>query len=370
MKWLGDKLKNLLAERGLTQEAFSEMVGVSRQTYSEWVKGQVPKGSHLLKLCRVLKIEPDFLFQDDTPLLVPAHRTRGVAKRTPARDRLAAGLAREYAPLLDGVPAPALQMVCPHDGVQAVEALAKELRRLAAPELSSRPLDYEHVFQLLGKLGICVVFRAFPEGLKDYAFYVRISMHRVIVVNRTTNVLDLIYPILHEVVHAVRDVGMEPRTEYTEEEESFCDAVASATQFPPEYVAQVWAMLKGKSAAIQVNTLKTLARDNLHAVFGIVKALQRAGDEVKIANRGIHGADANLRKCFPSISDCLEGDIPADFLHNMEECSPFLVKVLRERVESLTLRTLQILLDLPSIQDARQIREELMLEQSAHACPL
>ena len=87
MKWLGDKLKNLLAERGLTQEAFSDKVGVSRQTFSEWVKGQVPKGGHLLKLCRVLDIEPGSLFVDDTPLRVPVHRTRGAVKRSPERDR-------------------------------------------------------------------------------------------------------------------------------------------------------------------------------------------------------------------------------------------------------------------------------------------
>ena len=89
MKWLGDKLKNLLVERGLTQEAFSEMVGVSRQTYSEWVKGQVPKGSHLIKLCRVLDIEPDSLFIEVAPLIVPSHRTRRTAKRPPDRVRIA-----------------------------------------------------------------------------------------------------------------------------------------------------------------------------------------------------------------------------------------------------------------------------------------
>lgn len=369
MKWLGDKLKDLLAERGLTQEAFSEKVGVSRQTFSEWVKGQVPKGSHLLTLCRVLDIEPGSLFEDDTPLLVPAHRTRGAAKRTPERDRLAAGLAREYAPLLDRTPLPALQMVCPADGAQAVQSLAAELRRLSGPEPSNVPLDYQHVFRLLDKLGICVVFRSFPEGLKDYAFYVRVSTHRLICVNKQTNVLDLIYPLLHEVVHAVRDVGKTSRAEYTVEEESFCDAVASATQFPAEYVAQVRAMLRGKTAPIQVNTLKTLAKDNHHAVYGIVKALARSGENVNLDPRGIHGADANLRKDFPSVAAVLDADTPAAYLRTLQAFSPYLLRVLRSGEASITLRMLAQLLDLPSILDARQVRD-LLMEQEAHACPV
>lgn len=96
-----------------------------------------------------------------------------------------------------------------------VLGMAVELRQLTTPESPKRPLDYQHVFRLMDRLGICVVFRSFPEGLKDYAFYVRISTHRVICVNKRTNVLDLIHPLLHEVVHAVRDSGPLPRAEYT-----------------------------------------------------------------------------------------------------------------------------------------------------------
>lgn len=367
MQWLGDKLKELLTTRGLTQEEFSARVSVSRVTVSEWLKGQVPKGTHLLTICRVLDVAPDSLFEDDTSPLVPAHRTRGVAKRTPERDRLAAELAREYMALLDGYPRPPLQMVCHADGAQAAETLSDALRQLAGHDSAAKPFDYHHVFRLIDKLGICVVFREFPEGLKDYAFYIRIATHKVIFVNKKTNVLDLIYPLLHEVVHAVRDTGVTSRPEYSLDEENLCERVASAVQFPPAYVSQVRTMLRGLSPAIQVNTLKTLARENHHTVYGLVKALERQGEACNLGNRGVHGADANLRKNSRLIENCLDAASPERYLRSLEELSPYLVQVLKSKAETITVRMLRQLLDLGSVLDARQIRD-LLQERDEHAC--
>lgn len=47
--------------------------------------------------------------------------------------------------------------------------------------------------------------------------------------------MDLIYPVLHEAVHAIRD---EAYTDgfYDTAEEDFCDYVANYVQFPEEYV--------------------------------------------------------------------------------------------------------------------------------------
>lgn len=117
MKWLGDKLKKLLAERGLTQAAFSEMVGVSRQTYSEWVKGQVPKGSHLLKLSKVLEIEPDLLFQDDTVLPVPV-RDRDSTRRSPRRQ---SSFRVSEAPAVYGEPGGEIVLYRAPDGTVSLE---------------------------------------------------------------------------------------------------------------------------------------------------------------------------------------------------------------------------------------------------------
>ena len=62
-------------------------------------------------------------------------------------------------------------------------------------------MDYGDAFHLLDQLGITTIFRFFPERVKDYAFYTRIHDHRVVFVNNSTNVLDLIFPVLHEAVN-------------------------------------------------------------------------------------------------------------------------------------------------------------------------
>jgi len=72
MKWQGDRLKALVAERGLTQAAFSMRVGVSRQAFSAWARGQIPKGMHLLRICRELSVPAEFFF--DAALMKPRMR--------------------------------------------------------------------------------------------------------------------------------------------------------------------------------------------------------------------------------------------------------------------------------------------------------
>ena len=78
MRWQGEKLKALVAERGFTQEAFSRRVGVSRQAFSAWVRGKTPKGLHLLRICQNLGVPAETFFEGTLkkPL---AQRANGVA---------------------------------------------------------------------------------------------------------------------------------------------------------------------------------------------------------------------------------------------------------------------------------------------------
>lgn len=370
MRWRGEVLKRVVTQKNLTQEAFSAKVGVTRQTFIEWTKGQVPKGNHLLALCRVLAVAPASLFTEDVPLMVPAHRTRRKAKRTAERDVLAAQLAAEYVPLFDGVPAPALLPSCPPGQDEDASAVAGELRRIAGMGDPGRPMDHEHACRLLDRLGVCLIVRTFPAELKDYAFYTRVGVHRCVFVNGQTNVLDLIYPLLHEAAHAIRDTEETPPAEYSQEEEDFCEAVANAAQFPCDYIEQARQLLRGKSAAIQVNTLKTLATQNHHAAYGLYKALTAGSSPtLALAPAGIHGADGNLRKISPAVRENLHAATAEAYIVRLSDLSPYLVRVLRAKAGSITLRTLVHLLDLDSVLDARQVRD-LLREPAANARPV
>ena len=62
MKWEGLKLKELAKNKRLSLQNLAEGVGISGQTVNDWIKGQVPKGNHLLLLCKLLDINPKAFF--------------------------------------------------------------------------------------------------------------------------------------------------------------------------------------------------------------------------------------------------------------------------------------------------------------------
>lgn len=366
MNWSGQTLKTLCEGRSLPISGLAKKLEVSRQTVHDWINGQVPKGTHLLALCEALGVEPDELFgSPKSAVLVPVHRTRKNAKVNPKRQQHAIDLASEYDALCAGARMPVLQPVVRSAGCDDVEPLAKCFRTLAGLAASPDPMDYAHVFKLMEALGVCVIFRSFPKDLRDYAFYVRIHDHRVVFVNLQNNVLDLIFPIIHEAVHAVRDEET-PAGEYDEKEEAFCDAVANAVQFPPEYVAKISQSLKGLPAGYQVNLLKTEAALHHHAICGLVKCIEK---EMRL-NLNIHGADSNLHKEFPTLRQVLDsdGESPEKYLEQLKALSPLFYKALQGNIASLSERKLAEILELPSVFDAQRVRELLEREGGVVAC--
>ena len=362
MNWIGNNLKQLSNSRNIPISKLAERLGVSRQTVYDWIEGQVPKGTHLLALCRELASEPAAFFEVGTPnTFVPAHRTRRGARVNPARQKLAIELADEYTVLCEGVRQPVVQSVVRMADGETISPLAESFRNMVGLANSADPMDYEHAFSLLDKLGVCVIFRTFPSDLKDYAFYTRIAGHRVVFVNLANNVLDLIFPMLHEAVHAVRDDKELLVESYDEKEEEFCDKVASAAQFPEKYVKDAYVALRGQPIANKVTLLKSLASMHHHAVYGLVKAIESVHGNMDIPVRSLHGADGNLRNAYPTLSEVLyKGvDNPVNYLDRLGVLSPLLKTVLKENADAVSARKLTELLELPSMLDAQELRSLL-----------
>jgi hypothetical protein len=154
--------------------------------------------------------------------------------------------------------------------------------------------------------------------------------------------------------------------EYADADEVLCETVASLVQFPTGYLERVRDQIRGRTAAIQVNTLKAIASENHHVVYGLVKAMERHGIRLDLDSRAIHGSDGNLRKMFPTVESHLQAKTAEDFLSNIEALSPYFMRVLRSKAGNVTLRTLSNLLDLGSVQDAKEIRG-LLRETDPHA---
>jgi transcriptional regulator with XRE-family HTH domain len=360
MEWLGEKIKDLIKENNSSIVKLAEKTGVSRQTVNDWIKGQIPKGNHLINLCKLFNVNPDFFFSKDfdNSISVPVHRTRRTAKVTTAMQKDALEMARKYEVLFkNDANSSVLPVVRVHKrNDEIAKKIAKELRKRAGIG-QDLPPDYEHTFSLLAYLGIKVIFRYFPEKIKAYAFYTKIHGHRVIFVNNSTNIIDLIFPVLHEAVHAIRD-EIQINNGFDAEEENFCDKVANYIQFPEKYVQKVYDDINSLSKGRQVNKLKTFGKIYSHALFGIVKQIKTIDPDFDLK---IGGADSNLKKGFPSVGDILFlSNDPKDYAATILALSPLFINIILNQIDSITISKLGEMLGIESVLDVRAVKDELI----------
>jgi len=360
MEWLGEKIKDLIKENNFSIVKLAKKTDVSRQTVNDWIKGQIPKGNHLINLCKLFNVNPDFFFSKDfdNSISVPVHRTRRTAKVTSAMQKDALEMARKYEVLLkNDANSSVLPVVRVHNRTDKIaKKIARELRKRAGIG-QDLPPDYEHTFSLLAYLGIKVIFRYFPEKIKAYAFYTKIHGHRVIFVNNSTNIIDLIFPVLHEAVHAIRD-EIQINNGFDGEEEDFCDKVANNIQFPDEYVHMVYDVINGLPAGVQVNKLKTFGKKYGHALFGIVKQIKTIDPDF---NLKIGGADSNFKKGFHTIGDILFiGDDPRDYVAKISALSPLFISIILNQIRNITNKKLGEMFGIEGVLDAKAVKNELI----------
>jgi len=367
MEWNGNKLRQRVEDSGFTQESFSKKVGVTRTTYTAWITGEVPKGIHLIKIWDVLGLEPDALFNPGQPSVraIPSHRKRGVAKVTGETNQAATALAESFAGLFEDTDIPVLQLVATQRTPEAAVKLAIELRKLMGIGDGHTPPTALHVFELLKKLGIYVIFTRFPENIKDYAFYTHIKGNRVVFANTATNELDLIFPLIHEAVHAVRNVCPEDGAAWDQAEDVFCDRVAGLVQFPDGYVADVQAALRFCPSGRYMDAMKEYAERHQHVIYGVVLRLVENDVLSKPKNMSpYHIADAALRKKHGTLRDLLlaKGHI-STFLNNLQTFSPLWFALLQRQARGMTIGRLAECLDL-SYADAKSVIDDLTVAPS------
>lgn len=360
MQWQGENIKAAAKAQKVSLSGLATQLGVSRQTVNDWIKGQIPKGHHLLSLCRVLRQDPDYFFVDNARqvIVTPAHRKRRNAKLKPAMQDESFELAEAYELLFRQAAKPDLLLVTReetrNDG--SARRIAGQMRDLAGAA-PGQPVDYIQTFRLLDRLGINVIFRDFPDAIKSYAFYTAIHGHRVVFVNRATPIVDLIFPLLHEAIHAVRDEVSPPGRDYDQAEEDFCDLIAGYIQFPAEYVNRVYHAVNALVPGAQVNKLKEFCRQSSHSLFGIVKQIKHSRPDFTL---DIGGADANLRKEFPTIGKTLfEGDDARQYIETLGRLGPNFIRLVAAQAAGQSDRKLGELLGLNGVLDGKIIREAL-----------
>jgi hypothetical protein len=176
----------------------------------------------------------------------------------------------------------------------------------------------------------------------------------VVFVDNDTNVLDLIFPLLHETIHAIRDEG--GIISYGQEEEDFCDSVASDVQFPIEYVELVHKAIQDRPKSHQINLLKEFSSENGHSIFGIAEQLKKLFPPFDL---NVAGANANLKKKSPSVGDILfEDQDPKCYIQNLKSLTPIFFEIVSNQINNITTRKMAEWLSLESSLDAREVLDE------------
>lgn len=79
---LGQKIKALREERGISQEALAEALDVSRQAVTKWESGASrPSTGNLLALCRVLEVPLETFTAGDAPKATEKKETADTPKK-------------------------------------------------------------------------------------------------------------------------------------------------------------------------------------------------------------------------------------------------------------------------------------------------
>ncbi|MCD6182555.1 MAG: helix-turn-helix transcriptional regulator [Candidatus Cloacimonetes bacterium] len=360
MKWQGEKIREFLKEKKITQKELADKLKVTRPTVSDWIKGKIPKGKDLLALCQYFDIRPNDLFIDDTETLitVPQHRMRRNAKLTDEVNQLSYKLAHEYLGVFRNYQHSLLVQTFRDQDLtyENAKQLAYELRQLINLD-DKTPINYELTFDLLNKLGVFVIFSKFPVKIKSYAFNCEISNKKVMFVNIENNVLDLIFQLLHEVIHLVK--GDRPlRGYYDEVEEKYCDLVASYIQFPDNYINLIYdTIIEFKNEGRRINFIKRYSSEYGHAGFGVVKRIKEKHPDFSL---NIAPADENLKKGFPTIGEIIHASKNArDFVNVYQRLSPNLIDLITYQLDGLSTRKIAEMLNIESNIDAISVWNEL-----------
>ena len=367
MSFNGSIIKTKAKEAGLTLVRLSQELGVSRQTVNGWTAGAVPRGSHLVKLCSVLHLKPEDFFSTSIVnlLSVPLHRTIRNKEVSSVMRTASQILAEQYLNLFRLAPTVAVLPVVrvQQKNQENAAIIANKLRDLSGIA-NDKPMDYESAFRLLSKLGIYTIFRAFPEDLKkdSYAFYSQIAGHRVVFVNIDTSPLDLIYYLLHETVHAIRDE--EPGAIDVVEEEKFCDLVAELTQFPDFYINNIARYItESQAPGTIVNRMKEVSRDNKHSLFGIYYRLKHLGmmpEGVKVG-----GAATNLKAAISTLRQILfSHEDSRHYVETLYKLSPNFMDLIKQQIPECTVRKFGEWLGLDTSMDAQAVMEEISRSKS------
>lgn len=361
MNWQGQNIKTIAKEKSLTLTRVAELVGVSRQAINDWMNGQIPSGSHLVRLCKVLESPADALFVPEadshTTILDQALKA---AKNNEIFRRQIESITSIYEIFFRQASGPGLVQnlrACNTTNKEVLKA-AKALRCLSGLT-GDEPMGFDHIFTLMEKLGINLIFTEFKKTIDRHSFGANINNHRVVFVDLDVRVLDLVSVILWEAIHAIRGDNTVhcPSNDYNKNEELFCDSVAANTQLTDAYILFLGDLIDGYDLKTRVSMLEKFALRNNHTIFDVQKRItQHTANIIKTSDYN----DENIREKTKTAREYFfKHNNARDYVKKIRYVSPVFAMHLSEQIDTIGARKLCELLVIDNELDGIEIKVEL-----------
>lgn len=332
-----DNAREAMVAKGFTQTALANLLDVSKEAVSQWLKNKsFPRPNKLLQLGKLLGLGlNDLVVKDEPNAPVVAFRKMKGTKTKDHHIEKAQEMGRFLGHLVPFLPFDTLEVpptlkspVCEYE---YLEKVAEKVRF----DINVEPqaiVDFPHLIRRFSELHAVVVpvlWGSKQRHENAVHIYLPESGTTWVYLNLDTNVHDFKFWMAHELGHC-----LSPSLTGTEDAEDFADAFAGALLFPRAKAELAYAAVLAKgSDPTRIACLIDIAKTELISPYTIYKQLncyaKFTGKATLELDNGFFGAISKFNKGYKSLSEVLFGNLrelsSKDFIQRSEEAfeTPF-----------------------------------------------
>lgn len=314
-----------MTERGLTQTALAETLGVSREAVSQWLKNKsFPRPDKLLRLGKLLSLSFNELVEvNDQHAPVVAFRKMKGTKTTADHIKKAQEMGLFLKPLVNFLPYEILEvppvLKSPNCDYEYLQQVAQKVRSDIHVGESDK-IDFTHLIRRFGELQTVIIPVLWGSKVKHQNathIYLPDSQTTWVYLNLDTNIHDFKFWMAHELGHC-----LSPSLKGNDAED-FADAFAGALLFPQTLAKFAYASVVSKQSDIEkVKAIVNIANKHVispYTVFlQINKYAESAAQQTFAFASLLHSQTTNFNKKFPLMSKALLGGDNADEINPKE----------------------------------------------------